>query len=57
MSKKVNRTNTPKMAAALRSKSSYEAFEDRRHRRERFAFTLALFALWTIAVLIWSQVR
>ena len=54
---KVNRKSTPKTATALRARSTYEIFEERRLRRERTTITLLLMAAWFAIVLAWTVTR
>ena len=49
---KVNRKTTPKMVVRPHFESDYQRVEREAHRRERFNYTVAVMAVWVLAVLI-----
>ncbi len=53
---KVNRKSTPKMVVRPHFVSDYERLEREAHNRERFSYTVAVMALWVLAVLVFKLV-
>ena len=54
---KVNRKNTPKMVVRPHFVSDFERLEREAHNRERFSYTVAVMAIWVLAVLVFKLVQ
>jgi len=53
---KVNRKTTPKMVVRPHFATEFERLEREAHNRQRFGYTVALMAVWLLAVLFWNLV-
>ena len=53
---KVNRKTTPKMVVRPHFLSDYQRLEREAHNRQRFSYTVAVMAVWVLAVLVWKLV-
>ena len=53
---KVNRKTTPKMVVRPHFDSEFQRLEREAHNRQRFSYTVAIMAVWVLAVLVWKLV-
>ena len=54
---KINRKNTPKMVVRPHFVSDFERLEREAHNRDRFGYTVAVMAIWVLAVLVFNLVQ
>ena len=53
---KVNRKTTPNMVVRPHFDSEFQRLEREAHNRQRFSYTVAVMAVWVLAVLVWKLV-
>ena len=51
---KVNRKATPKMVVRPHFATEFKRLEREAHNRQRFSYTVAIMAVWVLAVLVWK---
>lgn len=54
---KLDRKNSPKMVVRPHFVSDYERLEREAHNRQRFSYTIAVMAIWVLAVLVFKLVQ